>query len=169
MSNAALDPRMNYRNLISKGFPFVDVKRINLNDKGMNIQDEVDATVINGGMPLVLDHCNDHPSWNKNVFSIQYWEDNHGNDDIICRDHADTIDIEMTVQDFATRMKKTRTKKQEPLYAKDVTCPRRWRFTVMDNIVPPFMTYMGKNDLSTFSPSLAAENLMIYVGGYGSW
>ncbi|KAG9322939.1 hypothetical protein KVV02_004315 [Mortierella alpina] len=58
----------------------------------------------------------------------------------------------------------------EPLlYAKDVTCPERWRINLMESgTLPQFLAYMRENDLNTLNEH-AAENLMIYIGQAGTW
>jgi hypothetical protein len=34
------------------------------------------------------------------------------------------------------------------LYGKDLACPEKWREAIMDELLPPIVTYRGPNDLS---------------------
>ncbi|KAF9924413.1 hypothetical protein BGZ67_009273 [Mortierella alpina] len=54
------------------------------------------------------------------------------------------------------------------LYGKDLSCPEKWRETIMEKILPPAVAYRGPNDLNTLCIEKAAENLMLYIGKEGT-
>ncbi|KAF9274482.1 hypothetical protein BGZ68_000640 [Mortierella alpina] len=83
------------------------------------------------------------------------------------------------------------------LYGKDLSCPEKWRETIMEKILPPVVSYRGPNDLSevrlkahlnvkslmrselimsSLTPQIidalclekAADNLMLYIGKEGT-
>ncbi|KAF9437043.1 hypothetical protein BGZ76_002164 [Entomortierella beljakovae] len=260
---------------MSIGFPFVPVKRVNVNQEGVNIESEVEAVCVEEGTPLVLEGWHKHPKWKRDLFTFQYIEAKYGNEEILCRDLARSEDVPMSMKEYIRKVhsdslelssqienpdgaepyelpltpasssplatgeedraitstdeisaikrmdedmamedvqctavnthsesttilakeditilnKKSpvnqdagssldrprrsnrdhRSRLQQLLYAKDVTCPEDWGSFLMDGVLPEYLGYMRNNDLNTLNSKIAAENLMIYIGQAGTW
>ncbi|KAF9201154.1 hypothetical protein BGZ49_008623 [Haplosporangium sp. Z 27] len=95
---------MNYNRIISLGFPFVPVKRIDVNQAGVNLEHEVESTCVEGGTPLVLEGWHKHPKWKPELFTFPYIDSNYGNEVIACRDLTTSGDIEMSMGDYIRKV-----------------------------------------------------------------
>ncbi|KAG0007069.1 hypothetical protein BGZ65_009841 [Modicella reniformis] len=184
LSQSSIDLQpINYNRIISLGFPFIPTKRVDINQEGVDLWNEVETTCVKDGTPVILEGYHKHPKWDHKLFTFPYIEAKHGDsgedlraaEDVkmtmknyVHRVHASSLDGATTEQRPA-RIKNTRSHSQQLLYAKDVTCPHEWRTFLMDGILPPFLGYMGSNDLNSLNRKLAAENLMIYIGQEGTW
>jgi hypothetical protein len=71
---------VDYDYIMSIGFPFVPAKRVDINQEGINIEDEVETTCVEGGTPMVLEGWHRHPKWKKELFTFQYLEEKYGNE-----------------------------------------------------------------------------------------
>ncbi|KAK3806445.1 MAG: hypothetical protein J3Q66DRAFT_393044 [Benniella sp.] len=195
MMQAAFDPEgsvqssidlesLNYDNIISLGFPFVAAKRVDVNQKGVDLWNELETTCVKDGKPVVFEGYHKHPKWDHEIFTFPYIEAKHGDNKIICRDLRAAEDIQITMREYVRtvhassfegppteqRSLRKHTKSQQKLlYAKDVTCPQDWRTFLMETVLPPYLGYMKCNDLNNLNRKLAAENLMIYIGQEGTW
>ncbi|KAG0234827.1 hypothetical protein BGX31_004443 [Mortierella sp. GBA43] len=193
MMRAAIDPEsiaqnsidmhsMNYESIISLGFPFSATQRVDVNQENVNLWNEVEATCVQNGTPVILEGYHKHPKWNHTLFTMPYIEANHGENG---KDLRAAEDVKLTMKDYVRtvhassldgsalehrpKTKYSKSQQSKLLYAKDVTCPPDWRTFLMDTLLPPFLSYMGNNDLNNLNRRLAAENLMVYIGQEGTW
>ncbi|KAF9292136.1 hypothetical protein BGZ68_010391 [Mortierella alpina] len=170
---------MHYETIIARGFPFVPVKRINVNQASQDqLQAEVETICVAEGTPFVLEDWHNSPGWNHTLFTFPHINEIYGNEAADDTHMASTSISDTNGPNSAasTAVKpeaspETQVKKLwEPLlYAKDVTCPEHWRVNLMESgTLPQFLAYMRENDLNTLNEH-AAENLMIYIGQAGTW
>ncbi|KAF9344237.1 hypothetical protein BGX26_004620 [Mortierella sp. AD094] len=164
-----------YNDITSKGFPFVPIPRIH-STKDVDIAQMVENTVVNDGIPLVIDNWHKHDTWRKKGFTISFLERKYGKEVITCRDQRKVLDVDILMQDYISTAHSPNvhsSKKQSMtdtlLYAKDLSCPPEWCKTLMEKVLPPILAYRGENDLNSLSPEHAAETLMVYVGSHGTW
>lgn len=183
---------MDYKSIMTRGYPFVPVKRVNVNDPDVNLEYEVQSRSVENGEPVVLEGFHQQEKWKASLFTFPYLQAKFGDEKILCRDlhnaddvdltmaqyietvHGDTLDRGSTSssihahpsipgsQDFISPRKPL-------IYAKDLTCPPTWRNFLMNGGLPPFLAYMRENDLNNLNTQLAAENLMVYIGQAGTW
>ncbi|KAI7816843.1 hypothetical protein BC939DRAFT_481693 [Gamsiella multidivaricata] len=69
---------MNYDRILSLGFPFQPTKRVNVNEDGVDLWQEVEMTCIRNGTPVVLEGWHRHPDWNQKLFTFPYIEAHYG-------------------------------------------------------------------------------------------
>ncbi|KAG0062474.1 hypothetical protein BGZ90_003066, partial [Linnemannia elongata] len=147
---------MDYKSIMTRGYPFVPVKRVNVNDPDVNLEYEVQSRKI---------LCRDlHNADDVDLTMAQYIETVHG-DTLDRGSTSSSIHTHPSIpgsQDFISPRKPL-------IYAKDLTCPPTWRNFLMNGGLPPFLAYMRENDLNNLNTQLAAENLMVYIGQAGTW
>ncbi|KAF9116204.1 hypothetical protein BGX27_004311 [Mortierella sp. AM989] len=95
---------MDYDSIMAMGYPFVPVKRVNVNQEGVNLEQEVELTCVEGGTPIVLEGWHKHPKWDSKLFTFQYIETNHGNEEILCRDLTISEDVPMLMTDYIRKV-----------------------------------------------------------------
>ncbi|KAF9907864.1 hypothetical protein EC991_010462 [Linnemannia zychae] len=192
----SVDPTpMVYERIMARGYPFVAVTRVNVNDPAVNLEHEVQSRSVEKGEPIVLEGFHQQENWKTDMFTFPYLQDNFGNEEILCRDLHNADDVNMTMAQYIETVhgdalgtdaasssesyahlgtpipnNQDSSLSRKPLiYAKDLTCPPTWRSFLMNTILPPFLAYMCENDLNNLNTKLAAENLMVYIGQAGTW
>ncbi|KAF9974115.1 hypothetical protein BGZ73_002613 [Actinomortierella ambigua] len=162
---------LDYDAILARGFPFTEVPHLSLNDFNALLE-TVESTCVKDGMPVVIEGWHEHPGWQSDLFSLQTLIENHGDQAVLCRDQTAATDVKTTLRTYIQRLhtKRASTRAlQRIVYAKDLTCPPEWR-SFLGELLPPWMTYAGKNDLLGCLPEdLVAENLMIYIGADNTW
>ncbi|KFH66213.1 hypothetical protein MVEG_08313 [Podila verticillata NRRL 6337] len=160
----------NFNDLMSRP-PFKHVKRIPY-DEVADMGKLVHETVMVQSSPLIVDKWHKSPAWNGSIFKLNYLKTHYGTEDIVCRDVNHNIDVEMKMKDFIDHIRKpsngSDTGSESLLYGKDLSCPEKWRESIMDELLPPIVAYRGPNDLNAFYPEKAAETLMLYIGKEGT-
>lgn len=89
MMQAAFDPEsgvqssidlesLNYNNILSLGFPFVAAKRVDVNQEGVDLWDELETTCVKDGVPVIFEGYHKHPKWDHEIFTFPYIEAKHG-------------------------------------------------------------------------------------------
>ncbi|KAF9556586.1 hypothetical protein EC968_008156 [Mortierella alpina] len=148
-----------YNAIIARGSPFEPTPRMCRTDEDIDIAQLVDA-VSKDGVPLVLEGWHEHPAWKKALFTFTFLARHHGKDVITCRDHRSVVDVDITMRDYISTVRRSNfnsvsTQDQSTpgtlLYAKDLSCPQEWQKSLMNDIMPPFITYRGENDLRSSS------------------
>ncbi|KAF9179218.1 hypothetical protein BGZ51_005176 [Haplosporangium sp. Z 767] len=94
-----LEP-INYDRIMAHGFPFVPVKRIDVNGPGTDLQGEVETTCVNNGIPIILENWHKHPDWRPELFTFPYIDEHFGELEITCRDLLSGQDIDMSMRDY---------------------------------------------------------------------
>ncbi|KAF9945695.1 hypothetical protein BGZ70_003666, partial [Mortierella alpina] len=125
--------------------PFKLAKRIHCKDVD-DMEKLVHETVMVQGLPLVVEGWNKIPAWKKTMVKWDYLKRHHGNDDIVCRDMRQNVDIEMKMQFFLSSIRNP-SNEETLFYGKDLSCPEKWRETIMEKILPPVVAYRGPNGL----------------------
>ncbi|KAG0019070.1 hypothetical protein BGZ82_000265 [Podila clonocystis] len=140
----------NFNDLMSRA-PFKHVRRIPYDEVG-DMTKLVHETVMVQGTPLVVNQWHKTSDWSTSIFKWNYLKKHHGNEDIVCRDVIQNIDVEMKMKGFIDHIRKpltgSDTSRESLLYGKDLSCPGKWREAIMDELLPPIVTYRGPNDLS---------------------
>ncbi|KAF9092051.1 hypothetical protein BGX23_004657 [Mortierella sp. AD031] len=181
---------------MARGYPFVPVKRVNVNDPDVDLEYEVQSRCVENGEPAVLEGFHQREGWQADIFTFPFLRAKFGDDEILCRDLHNSDDVSMTIAEyidtvhgdsldantkFPTRSSSSFSRVTSPkpldpfhtrqplIYAKDLTCPSTWRDFLMNGGLPPFLAYMRENDLNNLNTKLAAENLMVYIGQAGTW
>ncbi|KAF9347205.1 hypothetical protein BGX26_001291 [Mortierella sp. AD094] len=95
---------MDYDRIIALGFPFVPVKRVDVNQEGVDLEQEVESTCVEGGTPLVLEGWHKHPKWNHELFTFPYIDAKYGDEVIICRDLTVSEDVPMSMRDYIRKV-----------------------------------------------------------------
>ncbi|KAF8942284.1 hypothetical protein BGZ47_006649 [Haplosporangium gracile] len=189
----SVDPGpMDYESIMTRGYPFVSVRRVNVNDPAVNLEYEVQSRCVDDGEPVVLEGFHLQEKWNADIFTFPYLQAKFGDEKILCRDLHNAEDVDLTMaqyieavhsdtlgSDFASSSihpnpsisgnQETLWPRKPLIYAKDLTCPSTWRNFLMNGGLPPFLAYMRENDLNNLNAELAAENLMVYIGQAGTW
>ncbi|KAG9069196.1 hypothetical protein KI688_010093 [Linnemannia hyalina] len=189
----SVDPGpMDYNSIMTRGYPFVPVKRVDVNDPDVNLEYEVQSLCVDNGEPVVIEGFHQQEKWNAGLFTFPYLQTKFGHQKILCRDlhnaddvdltmaqyietvHGDTVDRDFTSSSIPPHPsipgnQGTLPPRKPLIYAKDLTCPPTWRNFLMNGGLPPFLAYMRENDLNNLNTQLAAENLMVYIGQAGTW
>ncbi|KAG0288198.1 hypothetical protein BGZ96_007986 [Linnemannia gamsii] len=183
---------MVYESIMARGYPFVPVKRVNVNDSGVNLEYEVQSRCVDNGEPVVLEGFHLQEKWDADLFTFPYLQAKLGDEKILCRDLHNADDVDLTMAQYIESVhgdtvdsnlassstcaptsilgSQDSLRSRRPLlYAKDLTCPPTWRNFLMNGGLPPFLAYMRENDLNNLNTELAAENLMVYIGQAGTW
>lgn len=72
---------MHYETIIARGFPFVPVKRINVNQASQDqLQAEVETICVAEGTPFVLEDWHNSPGWNHTLFTFPHINEIYGNE-----------------------------------------------------------------------------------------
>ncbi|KAF9923146.1 hypothetical protein FBU30_006768, partial [Linnemannia zychae] len=185
---------MVYESIMARGYPFVSVKRINVNESDIDLEKEVQSRCVDDGEPIILEGFHQQSKWRSSLFTFPYLQAEFGHEKILCRDLHNTDDVSMTMAQYIeaihgdslngelgtssgsyARRYSSLSNNQDPsrrkplIYAKDLTCPSTWRDFLMNESLPKFLAYMRENDLNNTNKKLAAENLMVYIGQEGTW
>ncbi|KAF9995065.1 hypothetical protein BGZ79_000152 [Entomortierella chlamydospora] len=95
---------MDYDRIIALGYPFVPVKRVDVNQEGVDLEQEVESTCVEGGTPLVLEGWHKHPKWDHELFTFPYIDAKYGDEVIICRDLSISEDVPMSMKDYIRKV-----------------------------------------------------------------
>ncbi|KAF9911781.1 hypothetical protein BX616_010484 [Lobosporangium transversale] len=91
---------MDYQQIMSLGFPFVPVKRVDVRDEGVDIRHEVETIVVESGTPVVLENWHKHSKWRAELFTFPYLADTYGKNVILCRDLYCAQDVSMSMLEY---------------------------------------------------------------------
>ncbi|KAG0303367.1 hypothetical protein BGZ98_006754 [Dissophora globulifera] len=91
---------MDYRNIMSLGFPFVPTKRVSVNCPEVDLWQEVESTAVKGGTPLILEHWHKLQAWDNDLFTFSHIAAKYGNHDFACRDLRNARDVRMSMRDY---------------------------------------------------------------------
>jgi hypothetical protein len=77
----SVDPGpMVYESIMARGYPFVPVKRVNVNDPGVNLEYEVQSRCVDNGEPVVLEGFHLQEKWDADLFTFPYLQANLGDE-----------------------------------------------------------------------------------------
>lgn len=69
----SVDPGpMVYKSIMARGYPFVPVRRVNVNDSGVNLEYEVQSRCVDNGEPVVLEGFHQQEKWDADLFTFPY-------------------------------------------------------------------------------------------------
>ncbi|KAF9961383.1 hypothetical protein BGZ72_003865 [Mortierella alpina] len=92
---------MQYDSILARGFPFVPVKRINVNQVSQaQLRAEVETICVAEGTPFVLEDWHQSPSWNHTLFTFPHINEIYGDEAILCRDQHSAKDVKLLMKDY---------------------------------------------------------------------
>ncbi len=72
---------IHYETIMARGFPFVPVKRVNVNQISQNqLRAEVETTCVAEGTPFVLEDWHNSPAWNHTLFTFPHIDEIYGDE-----------------------------------------------------------------------------------------
>lgn len=90
---------MDYQSILNRGYPFVPVKRVNVNDPAVNLEYEVQSRCVDNGEPVVLEGFHQQEKWKAGLFTFPYLRAKFGDES----KHTTTIDREWSCSDTCAR------------------------------------------------------------------
>ncbi|KAI0780970.1 hypothetical protein BD413DRAFT_463733, partial [Trametes elegans] len=124
------------------------------------------------GIPLIVDHWDEHPAWPQDIFSLEWLLRTSGEKQISTRNVHDRRDHSMTLREFVDISRKQSRHsvagESQRLYWKDADCPLEWRKWLLHSGAVPANVLPGvvnpDDYLGYLSESEAVESLLCYMG-----